>query len=52
MLEYYFPKGCGILECNLNYLAKIPNEVKQIIRVEETHNPDYVMNFIKTIPSK
>ena len=28
MLEYYFSKGFNILECNVNNLAKIPNEVK------------------------
>ena len=35
MLEYYFSKGFGILECNLNNFAKIPNKVKQIIHSEE-----------------
>ena len=51
MLEYYFSKGFGILECNTNNLAKLPNEVKQIIHAEETYNSDYVMACIKTIPS-
>ena len=35
MLEYYFSKLFGILEYNFNNLAKIPNEVKQIIHAEE-----------------
>ena len=37
-LEYYLSKGFTILECNDNNLEKIPNEVKQIIHVEETDN--------------
>ena len=32
-------------------MAKLPNEVKQIIHEEERDNPDYVMTRIKTIPS-
>ena len=28
MLEYYFSKGLAILECNVNHLAKFPNDVK------------------------
>ena len=28
ILEYYFSKGFTILECNVNNLAKIPNDVK------------------------
>ena len=51
MLEYYFSKGFGILECNLNHLTKILNEVKQRIHAEETHNSDYVMIYINTVPS-
>ena len=31
MLEYYFSKGFGILECKATNLAKLLNEVKQII---------------------
>ena len=31
MLEYYFSKRFGILECNFNNLKKLPNEVKQRI---------------------
>ena len=50
-LEYYLSKELGILECNNNNLAKILNEVKQIIHVEETDNSDYVMTFINTITS-
>ena len=51
ILEYYFSKGLGILEYNLNHLTKNPNEVKQIIDAEETRNLDYVMTYINTIPS-
>ena len=35
MLEYYFLIVFGILGCNFNNLAKLPNEVKQIINLEE-----------------
>ena len=38
MLEYYFSKGFNILKCNVNNLAKLPNEVKEIIHSEETDN--------------
>ena len=38
MSEYYFSKVFGILECNFNNLAKLPNEVKQTIHAEETDN--------------
>ena len=51
MLEYHFSKEFSILERNLNNLAKLPNEVKQIIHAEERHNPDYVMTCINTILS-
>ena len=51
MLEYYFSKVCGILECNTNNFVKLPNQVKQIIRAEEAYNLDYVMTCINTIPS-
>ena len=51
MLEYYFSKGFTILECNVNNLEKLPNEVKQIIHAEETDNSDKVMTCINTIPS-
>ena len=51
MLEYYFSKGFDILECNVNNFSKIPNEVKQIIHVEETDNSDYFMKCINTIHS-
>ena len=50
MLKYYFSKVFGILECNSNNFKKIPNISKQRIHAEETHNPDYVMNFITTTP--
>ena len=36
--EYYFSKGFGILECNYNNLAKLPNEVKYIIYAKEKDN--------------
>ena len=39
------------MECNVNNLAKLPNEVKQIIHAEGTDNSDYVMTCINTIPS-
>ena len=51
MLGYYFSKGYIILECNFNNLAKLPNEIKQIIHAEETDNPDKVMTCINKIPS-
>ena len=38
ILEYYFSKGFAILECNVNNLAKLPNELKQRIHAEETDN--------------
>ena len=50
MLEYYFLKGFGILECNSNNLKKIPNLAKQMIHAEETHHSAYVMTFNTTIP--
>ena len=43
MLEFYLSKGFAILECNVNNLAKLPNEVKQIIHAEETNNLVKVM---------
>ena len=51
MLECYYSKEFAILECNVNNLAKLPNEVKKIIHAEETDNPDYVMTCINKIPS-
>ena len=50
MVEYYLSKGFTIVEWNDNNLAKLPNELKQIIHVEETHNSDEVMKYINTIP--
>ena len=50
MLEYYFSKIFGILECNFNDLEKLLNEVKQRIHAEETDNSDYVIICINTIP--
>ena len=52
MLEYYFSKGFGNLECNLNHLKKIPNLAKQRINTEETNDSEYVMTCNTTIPSK
>ena len=51
MLEYYFSKGFGILECNFNNLEKLPNELKKRIHVEENNNSEYVMTCINTITS-
>ena len=51
MLEYYFPKGFGILECNLYNSAKLPNKVKIRSFAEETYNSDCVMTRINKIPS-
>ena len=51
MLEYYFSKGCTILECNYNNLTKLPNDVKQITHAEETDNSDKFMTCINKIPS-
>ena len=51
MLEYYFLKGFGILECNFNNLAKLSNEVKPEIHAEEIDHSEYVMTCINTIPS-
>ena len=51
MFEYYFSKGFTILECNDKNLAKLPNEVKQIIHAEETYNSYKFMTCINTITS-
>ena len=51
MLEYYFSEGFNILECNVNDLAKLPNEVKQRIHAEERDNSDKAITCINTIPS-
>ena len=51
MLEYYFPKGFTILECNNNNLEKLSNDVKQRTHAEETYNPEKFMTCINTIPS-
>ena len=50
MLEYYFSKRFGILECNFNNMEKLTNEVKKIIHAEETYNLDHVMTCINTTP--
>ena len=51
MLEYYFSKVFAILECNVNNLSKLLNEVKQIIHAEETDNSEKFITCINTIPS-
>ena len=45
MLEYYFLKVFGILECNSNNLKNL-NLVKQRIHSEEKNNSDYVMTCV------
>ena len=52
ILEYYFSKVFNILECNVNNLEKIPNEVKERIHSEETDNRDKFITCINTIPYK
>ena len=51
MLEYYFSKGFTLFDWNTNNLAKIPNEVKDIIHAEDAENSDKVMICSTTIPS-
>ena len=51
MLEYYFSKRFTVFKCNDNNLAKLPNDLKQIIHAEETDNSDKAMTCINTIPS-
>ena len=51
-MEYYFSKGFTTLECNVNNLEKLPNEVKIIIHAEEKYNSYKFMTCINTIPSK
>ena len=51
MLEYYFSKVYAILECNVNNLSKLSNEVKQIIHAEETDHSYHGMTYINTITS-
>ena len=51
MLEYYFSKVFTILECNVNNLAKLPNELKQRIHAEEKDDSDKFMICINTITS-
>ena len=50
MLENYFSKGFAILECNVNNLTKITNEVKQKMYAEETDNSDKFMICITQFP--
>ena len=50
MLGYYLSNVFAILECNVNNMAKLPNEVKDTIREEEKDSSDYVMTSINTIP--
>ena len=51
MLDYYFSKGFTLLDCNINDLEKLPNEVKEIFHAEDTENSDKVMICSTTIPS-
>ena len=39
------------MECNVNNLVKLPNDVKQIIHSEEIDNSEKFMTFINTVPS-
>ena len=50
MLELKNSKGFGILEYNKHTLTKHPNEVKQIIHVEEAHNIDMLWPFLTQLP--
>ena len=50
-LKYYLSKGFSILECNVNNLEKLPNEVKQRIYAEEIDNSEKVITCINTVPS-
>ena len=51
MLEYYLSKGFTLFDCNTTNLAKIPNEVKERIHVEDKQNYDKSMKCNTTIPS-
>ena len=51
ILEYYFSKLFTLFECNTNNLAKLSNEVKEIINAEDIDNSDKVMTCTSTIPS-
>ena len=51
IMKYYFSKVFTILECNVNNLVKLPNDVKQITHSEEIDNSYKVMTCINTIPS-
>ena len=50
-MEYYLSKGFTILECNVNNLEKLQNEVKQIIHAEEKDNSEKFITCINTITS-
>ena len=43
MLEYYFSKGFTLFDCDTNNLAKLTNEVNDIIHAEDTENYEKVM---------
>ena len=51
MLEYFFSKGFTILECNVNIMVKLRNDVKQTINAEETYNLHKFMTCINTVLS-
>ena len=51
ILEYYLSKVFTLFDCNTNNLAKLPNEVKDRIHLEDTENSDKVMICNTTITS-
>ena len=52
MLEYYLSRVFNILDCNVNNLEKLRNEIKHIIHAEETDNSDKVMTCNNIFTSK
>ena len=51
MLGYYFSKVFILFDCNTTNLEKLPNEVKDIIYVNDTENSDKVVICSTIIPS-
>ena len=51
MLGYYFSKGFTLFDWDTNKLAKLPNEVIDIIHAKDTENSDKVVICSTTIPS-
>ena len=51
MLEYYFSKVFTPFDYDTNNLAKLPNDVKDIIYAEDTENSEKVMICSTTISS-